>query len=36
VECLAQCDRAPAVLVNGDDHAAVTKEKLDELLGGLK
>ncbi len=36
VECLAQCDKAPAVMVNGDDYALVTKERLDELLGGLK
>lgn len=36
VECIAQCDRAPAVMVNGDDHFCVTKETLDELLGGLK
>lgn len=36
VECLAQCDKAPAVMVNGDDHALVTKERLDDFLGGLK
>lgn len=36
VECLAQCDKAPAVMVNGDDHAVVTLENLDEFLGGLK
>ncbi len=36
VECLAQCDKAPAVMVNDDDVAVVTKDKLDELLGGLK
>jgi NADH-quinone oxidoreductase subunit E len=36
VECLAQCDKAPAVMVGDDDHACVTKEKLDELLESLK
>jgi NADH-quinone oxidoreductase E subunit len=36
VECLAQCDKAPAVMVNDDDYAVITKEKLDELLGDLK
>ncbi|HTS01051.1 MAG TPA: NADH-quinone oxidoreductase subunit NuoE [Thermoanaerobaculia bacterium] len=35
VECLAQCDKAPAVMVNGDDYAVVTKEKLDDFLKGL-
>jgi NADH-quinone oxidoreductase E subunit len=35
VECLAQCDKAPAVMVNDDDHAVVTKEKLDAFLKGL-
>jgi NADH-quinone oxidoreductase E subunit len=36
VECLAQCDKAPAVMVNGDDHAIITKENLQKFLGGLK
>jgi NADH-quinone oxidoreductase E subunit len=36
VECLAQCDMAPAVMVNDDDYARVTAEKLDELIGSLK
>ncbi|MGA7990333.1 MAG: NADH-quinone oxidoreductase subunit NuoE [Thermoanaerobaculia bacterium] len=35
VECLAQCDKAPAVMVNDDDYAVVTKEKLDAFLKGL-
>lgn len=35
VECLAQCDRAPAVMVNDDDYFNVTKEKLGQLLGSL-
>lgn len=36
VECLAQCDKAPAVMVNDDDHFAITKDKLDQFLGSLK
>lgn len=36
VECLAQCDKAPAVMVNGDDHFIITKENLESFLGGLK
>jgi len=36
VECLAQCDKAPAVMVNDDDYALVTAEKLDGFLGELK
>ncbi|KAA0255687.1 MAG: NADH-quinone oxidoreductase subunit NuoE [Acidobacteria bacterium] len=36
VECLAQCDKAPAVMVNGDDHFCVTKDRLEEFLGGLE
>lgn len=35
VECLAQCDKAPAVMVNDDDYAVVTKDNLDEFLKGL-
>ncbi len=35
VECLAQCDKAPAIMVNDDDHFYVTEEKLNELLGSL-
>ncbi len=35
VECLAQCDKAPAVMVNDDDHAVVTKDGLDAFLKGL-
>jgi NADH-quinone oxidoreductase E subunit len=35
VECLAQCDKAPAVMVNDDDYAVVTKDKLDEFLKAL-
>ncbi len=36
VECLAQCDKAPAVMVNDDDYAVITKENLDKFLEGLK
>ena len=36
VECLAQCDKAPAVMVNGDDHARITLENLDAFLSELK
>lgn len=35
VECLAQCDKAPAVMVNDDDYAVITKDNLDALLKGL-
>ena len=35
VECLAQCDKAPAVQVNEDDFFYVTEEKLDAFLKGL-
>jgi NADH:ubiquinone oxidoreductase subunit E len=35
VECHAQCDKAPAVMVNDDDYAVVTTEKLDAFLKGL-
>ncbi len=36
VECLAQCDKAPAVMVNGDDHERITLDKLDAFLAELK
>jgi NADH dehydrogenase (ubiquinone) flavoprotein 2 len=36
VECLAQCDKAPAVMVNDDDHFVITKDKLEAFLGSLK
>ena len=36
VECLAQCDKAPAVMVNGDDHFVITEENLDEFLVRLR
>src|SRR3972149_1039672 len=31
-ECLGECDHAPAILVNGEVHENITKEKIDELL----
>jgi NADH-quinone oxidoreductase E subunit len=36
VECLAQCDKAPAVMVNDDDHFEITRENLDAFLASLK
>ena len=36
VECLAQCDKAPAVMVNDDDHFVITVDKLDAFLERLK
>ncbi|MGZ5381809.1 MAG: NADH-quinone oxidoreductase subunit NuoE family protein, partial [Thermoanaerobaculia bacterium] len=36
VECLAQCDKAPAVMVNEDDHFVITVDKLDAFLESLK
>ena len=36
VECLARCDKAPAVQVNEDDFFFVTPEKLDGFLKGLE
>jgi len=35
VECLALCDKAPAVQVNQDDVFLVTQEKVDDFLKGL-
>jgi len=36
VECLAQCDKAPSVMVNGDDHERITLDKLDAFLAELR
>jgi NADH-quinone oxidoreductase E subunit len=36
VECLAQCDKAPAVMVNGDDYERITLDNLDAFLSELK
>ena len=35
VECIARCDKAPAVQVNEDDFFYVTEEKLDDFLKRL-
>ena len=36
VECIGACSWAPAVQVNYDFHHAVTPEKIDEILDGLR
>ena len=36
VECMGACSWAPAIQVNYDFHHAVTPEKLDQLLDGLR
>jgi NADH-quinone oxidoreductase E subunit len=36
VECLALCDKAPAVQVNEGDFFFVTPDKIDEFLKGLR
>jgi len=33
VECLGNCDQAPCLMVDGDDHGIVREERLDEILG---
>lgn len=33
VECLGNCDRAPCLMVDEDDHGRVQEEQLDEILG---
>lgn len=33
VECLGNCDRAPCLMVDEDDHGRVHEEQLDEILG---
>jgi NADH-quinone oxidoreductase subunit E len=33
VECLGNCDQAPCLMVDEDDHGRVQKEQLDEILG---
>jgi len=32
VECLAGCDRAPVMMLNGDHHEAITGTRAEELL----
>jgi NADH-quinone oxidoreductase subunit E len=34
-ECLGNCDHAPCLMINDDDHGPVTMDKLDEILKGL-
>ncbi len=36
VECLALCDKAPAVQVNEEDFFFLTPDKLDDFLKGLE
>ena len=33
VECLGNCDQAPCLMVDEDDHGRVQEEELDEILG---
>ena len=33
VECLGNCDQAPCLMVDTDDHGRVQEEQLDEILG---
>ena len=33
VECLGNCDRAPCLMIDKDDHGRVQEEQLDEILG---
>jgi NADH-quinone oxidoreductase subunit E len=33
VECLGNCDQAPCLMVDDDDHGRVQEEQLDEILG---
>ncbi len=35
VECLGNCDHAPCLMINDEDHGPVTKERIDEILKGL-
>ena len=34
--CLGQCDRAPAMLINGVAYGPLTQEKIDEILEKLR
>jgi NADH-quinone oxidoreductase subunit E len=36
VECLGSCGTAPMMMVNEGYHEDLTREKVDELLEGLK
>jgi len=35
-ECLAQCERSPTVMINGEIHAPATPEELERILAELK
>jgi NADH-quinone oxidoreductase E subunit len=35
VECLGNCDHAPCLMVNDDDHGPVSKDAVDAILKGL-
>jgi len=35
-ECLAQCERSPTVMINGEIHAPATPEKLAKILSELE
>jgi len=35
-ECLAQCERSPTVMINGEVHAPATPEELERILTELK
>ncbi len=35
VECLGNCDHAPCLMVNDDDHGPVSKAAVDTILKGL-
>jgi NADH-quinone oxidoreductase subunit E len=36
VECLGACEMAPSLMVNFDYHGNLDKEKIDNILSGLK
>ena len=36
VECLGSCGTAPSMLVDEEMHERLTKEKVDQIVGGLK
>ena len=36
VNCIGQCDRAPAMMINGDVHGDLTPEKIAQILRDYK
>ncbi len=36
VECLGACEMAPCLMVNSDYHGRVDRQRIDEILAGLK